>query len=143
MQGCNPVKNLRNAVVPLGRKESALCKCGCLLIAGGHLGFGYPCNVYSTFHQCYALNISSIQQNCTSCLFFFLKRTSNFIFQLLFAFTIILYHFKCTAQWLDNHILCSVPPTPICPVPTWHCTQLLQYYWLYSLCCTLHPQNHL
>lgn len=23
----------------------------------------------------------------------------------------------------------------------WHCTQLLQYHWLYSLCGTLHPVN--
>ena len=25
--------------------------------------------------------------------------------------------------------------------PTRHHTQLLQYYWLYSLCCTLHPRD--
>ena len=36
----------------------------------------------------------------------------------------------------------SVPPTPIFPVLTWHHTQLLHYYRLYSLCCTLYPCDH-
>ena len=30
----------------------------------------------------------------------------------------------------------------IFPVPSWHHTKLLQYYWLYSLCCNLHPCDY-
>ena len=31
---------------------------------------------------------------------------------------------------------------PINLAPIWHHTQLLDYYWLYSLYCTLHPHDY-
>ena len=51
--------------------------------------------------------------------------------------TLFWMSFRCAVDWLDNHILYKVI-LPIFPVLTWHRTRLL-HYWLYSLCCTLHP----
>ena len=42
--------------------------------------------------------------------------------------------FRCTASWLENHILYRVVPA-IFPVPTWSHTYLSWCYWLGFLCC--------
>ena len=49
--------------------------------------------------------------------------------------------FRCTAYWLDNHILYKVVPS-VFQLPTWHHPQLLQHYWLYFLCCALCPHDY-
>ena len=41
----------------------------------------------------------------------------------------------------QSHTLPSVPPQ-LFLVPIWDPASLPQYYWLYSLCCTLHPCGH-
>ena len=56
----------------------------------------------------------------------------NLISQLQLAFSDILYSFQ-VMQWLDNYTLNIAN--------TYH-TWLLQYYWLYPLCCTLHPRDY-
>ena len=45
--------------------------------------------------------------------------------------------FRCTMQWFDNAIHCTMLPT----MRYGHFMALLQYYWLYSLRCTLYPCN--
>ena len=51
----------------------------------------------------------------------------DILYSLLFCIS-----FRCTAQRLDNGILYKGFPL-ILQVPTGHCAELLQYYWLYSL----------
>ena len=48
--------------------------------------------------------------------------------------------FNRITQWLDISITCILI-TPINLVCTWHHTELLQYYWPYSLRYTLHPRD--
>ena len=67
------------------------------------------------------------------------------LFLKLFYFLIIVdiqYYisFRCTTEWLDIYITYKVISL-LRLVPIWHHTQLLQYCWLYFLCCTLHPHD--
>ena len=74
----------------------------------------------------------------------------NYLVQLLFYFSITVYiqHYfglvsgvQHSSQTRQSYTLQSVPLT--FPVPTWHHTRLLQYYGLYSICCTFHPCDYL
>ena len=64
---------------------------------------------------------------------------NNFV--LFYSLYSILFHIglRCTAQ-LANHILYKVFPQYFCYPPG--TKQLLQYYWLYSLCWTLYPHDY-
>lgn len=50
--------------------------------------------------------------------------------------------FSCANQWLEIYITYEVIIL-IIVVPTWRLSQLLPYFCLYSLCCTLHPWDWL
>ena len=48
--------------------------------------------------------------------------------------------FRCTTMWLYIYIIYK-EIIPINLLPMWHHILFLQYFWLYSLCCTLHPHE--
>ena len=63
---------------------------------------------------------------------------SNFMFQLQFVVNIILYSFQVHSIVMRQSYPLQSDPSPMFPVPTWHGTELLQYYWLYFLCWSQH-----
>ena len=92
-----------------------------------HFPINFGCSSRVSSSSCDCLNSDSF---LISFLFF-----NNSLHSILFCVS-----FGCTAQWLDSHILYKVvlhyfkyPPATI---------KLLQYYSLYSLCCSLNPHSY-
>ena len=74
--------------------------------------------------------------------FSFSKYFKNYYLPLCLHSIFFSISFSWTTWWFDNHVFYKLFPLVSLEL-NWHHTELLQYCWLYFLCCTLYTQDYL